>query len=173
MLQACPCAMRITAGGASIDFMPCRLSSADPCPQHGECLDSSTPVWPDFCAQSITAYYYRCKHGAVLLQATSAAASVGSQKTGGSNQALESLPQVDWPSLVLVQMCSVFILSRKERSCSNLAEEVGLYGELESKTMLIAEANANAIDCLTLSILLATLHHVAMLACTPLTVVPL
>ena len=96
MLQACPCAMRIAAGGASIDFMPCRLSSAHPCPQHGERLDSCTPVWPDFCAQSITAYYYRCKRGAVLPQATSAAASVSSQKTGSNNQALESLPQVEW-----------------------------------------------------------------------------
>ena len=111
MLQACPCAMRIAAGGASIDFMPCRLSSANPCPQHGERLDSCTPVWPDFCAQSITAYYYRCKRGAVLPQATSAAASVSSQKTGSNNQALESLPQVKWSSLVLVQMCSVSFLS--------------------------------------------------------------
>lgn len=104
MLQACACAVRIAAGGATIDLMPCRRSSADPCPQHGKRLGHCTPVWLDFCAQSITAYYCRCKHGAVLVQATSAAASVSSQKTGGNNQALESLPQVNWSSLVLVQM---------------------------------------------------------------------
>ena len=111
MHQACTCALRIAAGGASIKFMPCRLSSADARPQHGECLGSCTPVWPDFCAQSIPAYHHRCKHGTLLMQATSAAASVSSQKTGGNNQALESLPQVDWSSLVLVQMWSVFFLS--------------------------------------------------------------
>lgn len=103
--------MRTAAGGASIDFMLCRLSSADPCPQHGKRLDSCTPVWPDFCPQSIIAYCYRCKHGAVLPQATSTAASVSSQKTGSNNQALESLPQVDGSSLVLVLMSSVSFFS--------------------------------------------------------------
>ena len=39
--------------------------------------------------------------------------------------------------------------------------------------MCIAEGGAIAIACFTFSILLATLHHVATLARTPLTIMPL
>ena len=99
----------------------CRIKSASCGSKHGELHAVRHAFLLRRIAQSREHACIVSEADAVLLQAPSAAAPVNNQKSGGSSQALESLPQVGLHSLCRVQMSSTS-LHRAALRCSGAVD---------------------------------------------------